>query len=260
MQVTVVQVNAAQAVVVAIILVDGGGFSQFGESFLAELLKARAMLRRAGIVARAAPSRGFPAAGGIRVDLAEQVQGDASFGGSEVGEGTCHVAMTRVPPPVIRDGDGEVLDRVLVASLAAGNPAVGRMNVSQGQIVIGCFESGLGFLQNLRGLLRIALLEEEPALQDPHDSGHGCVPESRGKFSTFYREGECLIVLALHAQAAPLPEVRDRQQFLIVGLLFKAQHEIEMSDGIFGRLRRHGNHALRQSQVEIILQGQARTD
>ena len=47
MQVTVVQVNAAQAVVVAILLVDGSSFSQFGESFLAELLKARAVLRRA---------------------------------------------------------------------------------------------------------------------------------------------------------------------------------------------------------------------
>ena len=138
--------------------------------------------------------------------------------------------MARVAPPVIRDRDGEVLNRVLIASLAAGNPAVRRMNVSQCQIIVGYFESGLGFLQNLRSLLRIALLEKEPALQDSHDSGHGCVPESRGKFSTFYSEGECLIVLAFHAQAARLPEVGNRQQFLIVGLLFKAQHEIEMSN------------------------------
>ena len=78
MQIAVVQVNAAQSMVVAILLIDGGSFLKFGQGFLAELLKAAAVLRLALSVAGSAPRRSFPAAGGIGIDFAAQVQGRCS--------------------------------------------------------------------------------------------------------------------------------------------------------------------------------------
>ncbi len=85
------------------------------------------------------------------------------------------------------------------------------MNVSQGQVVIGLIEHGFGALQNLQRLLGVALLEKQPALQHPHDGGHGLVTQLDGQFPAFDRIGKGLIVLAFHAQAAGLPEVGDRQ-------------------------------------------------
>ena len=45
--------------------------------------------------------------------------------------------MQRIPFLVLRDGPGKTVNGVLVASLAARNPAIGGMNVAQGEVIIG---------------------------------------------------------------------------------------------------------------------------
>src|ERR1700675_4625273 len=142
--------------------------------------------------------------------------------------------MSRIPLPVLRDGNRKVLDGVLVAALASSDPAVGGMNVSERQMVVGLFKYGLGLLQDQQSLLGISLLEEKPTLQDAHNGSHGLVPEFGGKFPAFDRKSQRLIVLALHAKAAALPEVGNRQEFFVVDLFLKPQHKIHVPKGLVG--------------------------
>ena len=82
------------------------------------------------------------------------------------------------------------------------------------------------------GLLGVAFLEEEPALQYSHDRRHRRVAEFRGQISALDRKRQGLIVLSLHAQAAALPEIGDRQQFLIVDLRLETQDKIKVPNGL----------------------------
>jgi hypothetical protein len=99
--------------------------------------------------------------------------------------------------------------------------------------------------------------EEEPTFKDAHDGSHRVVSKLGGESSAFYGIGQCLVVLTLHSQAATLPEIGDREEFLVVGLFVEAQNKIEMSDRQLGSLLRHRNHSLSQAEVHVVVQWQA---
>ena len=127
-------------------------------------------------------------------------------------------------------------------------------------MIVGLAEGGLRLLQDLQRLLRISFLKPQPALENPHDRRHGLMTKLHGQFPALYRVGERLIVLAFHPQTAALPEIRDRQEFFVIGLFFESQHKIEVRDGLLFGFLGHSDHAFRQPQVQIILQWQAGTD
>ena len=77
-----------------------------------------------------------------------------------------------------------------------------------------------------------ALREKEPALEYWHYRRHRRVAEFQGEISALYRECQGLNVFALHAQATAFPEIGDRQQFLIVWLLFETQDKVEVPNGL----------------------------
>src|SRR5882757_3482298 len=99
-----------------------------------------------------------------------------------------------------------MLNGVLIASLPAGDSPVGRLNITQGEMVVGLAKDCLSFLQDRNGLLRVSFLKNEPAFEHAHDSSHRLVTESGGQFSALDCVSECLIVVAFHTQAASLPE------------------------------------------------------
>src|SRR6266403_2778451 len=124
MQVAVVQVHAAETMMVGILPIDGGGFGEFGEGLLADLFEAIAILRLARSCARAAARDGVASARYIGVDFSAELQGYQPLDGRHVVERSGHIAVLRIAFLVLSDGGGEVLDGVLVASLAAGDASV----------------------------------------------------------------------------------------------------------------------------------------
>ena len=138
--------------VVLVLLVDGGRFGQLGQSFPAELLKAAAILRLASAISGTTAGGGLAMPRGVGIDFAAQVQGDQPLHIGHVIEGASHVAMPRVAFLVVGDRPGKTVNGVLIASLAACNPAVRRMNVAQGEMVIRLAQDGLGLLQDVKRL------------------------------------------------------------------------------------------------------------
>ncbi len=78
-QIAVVQVHAAQTVMVAILLVNSCCFVQFRQRFLMKLLEAIAMQVLAAVIFGTATGRRFPPPRGIRVNLAAQLQRNQPF-------------------------------------------------------------------------------------------------------------------------------------------------------------------------------------
>src|SRR5213594_4139345 len=124
MQVAIVEVHAAETVMVAILFINRGGFGEFGEGFLTDLFKAITILRLARTGAGAAARDSFASAGDIGIDFSAELQGNQPLDGSHVVERSGHIAVLGIAFFVLGDGGGEALDGVLVASLAAGDASV----------------------------------------------------------------------------------------------------------------------------------------
>src|SRR5438477_6240965 len=116
---------------ISILLVDGRGFSEFGKRFLAELLKTIAILWLPLTIAVAPPSGSLASPCGLGVNLATQMQRDQPLDIRHVVKRASHIAMPRIALPIERYGGGEAADAVRMAAPAAGDAAVGRVNVAQ---------------------------------------------------------------------------------------------------------------------------------
>lgn len=64
--------------------------------------------------------------------------------------------------------------------------------------------------------------------------------------------------IPLHTQTTALPEIRDRQQFLIVCFLLEAQDKFKVPDSLIGGFLRHRDHPFRHAQMKIMVQRQVR--
>src|SRR5437899_2569421 len=93
MQVAIVEVHAAETVMVAILLINRGGFGEFGEGFLTDLFKAIAILRLARTGAGAAARDRFASARYIGIDFSAELQGNESLDGRHVVERTRDISM-----------------------------------------------------------------------------------------------------------------------------------------------------------------------
>ena len=80
--------------------------------------------------------------------------------------------------------------------------------------------------------------------------------ELQREISSFHRRCERLIVFAFHAQAAALPEIGDREQFLIIRLLFETEDKFEVLNGFVRGLLRHRHHAFCHAQMQVVMQRQ----
>src|ERR1700751_1755962 len=129
--------------VIAILLVDGRRLLQLRERFLPKLLKTAALLYLARTIAAAASGGRFAPAFCRGINLASQLQRDQPLRRRQGRECAPNIAVARIPLPVLRDCRCEVFDGVLVASLPAGNAAVGGMDVSQREIVVGLLKYDL---------------------------------------------------------------------------------------------------------------------
>src|SRR5436190_24100858 len=114
-------------------------------------------------------------AGYIGINFSGKLQSNQALDGRHVAERSGYITVLEVALFVLGDGGREMLNGVLVASLAAGDTSVRRLDVAEGQVVVGLAENRFGFLQDRNRLLRISLLKKEPTLQHAHDSGHGFV-------------------------------------------------------------------------------------
>ena len=135
MKISVVQVHAAQAMMVFILLVDGGSFAKVGQRLLPKLLKTMAIMRPSFMspLPDAATGGGFAAAGRLGIDFAAQLQSDQPLHVGHIVEGARDVAMPQIKFLVLRNGRGKILDSVLEAALTTRNPAVGRVDIAQSQ-------------------------------------------------------------------------------------------------------------------------------
>src|SRR2546426_11481907 len=104
MQVAIVEVHAAETVMVAILLINLGGFGEFGEGFPTDLFKAIAILRFARTGAGASARDSFAVAGYIGIDFSAELQGNESLDGSHVVERSGHIAMMGIAFLVLSDG------------------------------------------------------------------------------------------------------------------------------------------------------------
>src|SRR6266576_3769037 len=228
---SVVQVHAAQSMMIPMLFIDGLRLAEFGQCLIPQLLKSTAIRRLVFAVASPAARSGLPAAFCVCIDLAPQLQRDEPLDVGHIVERPGYIAMLRIELAVKRNRGCETLDGVLITPLAAGDPPIGGMDVAQSEIVVRLAQNGFCRLQNLESMIGIALLEKEPALEYSHNRRHRRVTQFPGEVSALYRERQGLVVLALHAQAAALPEIGDREQFLIIRLLFETEDKFEVLNG-----------------------------
>src|SRR5216684_5810768 len=146
MEIGIVQVHAAQAVMIFVLLVNGRGFGKLGQRFLTELFKAIAILRLTLTAAGAAARGSFAAAGRFGIGFAAQLQCDQPLDVRHVVERASHVAMPWVAFLVQRDGIGKAINGVLVSSLAASDAAIRRANVAESDVVVGLVENSFCLL------------------------------------------------------------------------------------------------------------------
>src|ERR1700752_1677644 len=171
MEKSVVQVYAAQSMMIPILFIDGLRLAEFRQCFLTQLFKTTAIVRLVFAVAGPIAGSSLPAPFGFCINFAAQLQGEEALDVSHVVQRAGHVAMLRIEPAVMRNGNCETFNGVLITPLAAGDPPIGGMDIAQSEIVIGLAQNGFGRLQNLERMIGIAFLEEEPALEYSH---HRC--------------------------------------------------------------------------------------
>ncbi len=80
--------------------------------------------------------------------------------------------MPRAALAKMLNGLSEELQGLVIASLAADHAPVGRIDVSQGDVIIGAAQDSFRFFQDLRRLALVSFLEVQPAFQHAHDRGH----------------------------------------------------------------------------------------
>src|SRR5579875_3797016 len=98
-----------------------------------------------------------------RIDAAPQLQCQETLRLSHIRERTCQIAPQRRPLLEITNRCLEVLQRVIVPSLAQSDTPVSGLNVPERDEVIRFTQNCFGFLQNAHRFLRFAVLEYHPA-------------------------------------------------------------------------------------------------
>src|SRR5438874_2280055 len=116
--------NAAKAVMVAVLLINSGCFRQLSKRFAAQLFEAFAILLLSLRGRGSAASDCLAAAGHIGVHLAAELQSKQTLYRSHVAERASHVTVMRIAFLILGNRGGEMINGLLIAPLAASDTPV----------------------------------------------------------------------------------------------------------------------------------------
>ena len=151
-----IDVHGADSAVLSVAGIDLERRGELGAGIGAQALDFRSP--GAGGLAGCLVGIGAPAGGGS-IDVLLLAQGDQALHYRNINQGAREVQVLGIAALIFGDGAVEVFEGRFVASLAAGDAAVGGLYVAAGDEIVGSAERGLGFLQQAHGFVEFALLE-----------------------------------------------------------------------------------------------------
>ena len=166
--------------------------------------------------------------------------------------------MLRVALAVVLDRAGKQVDRFIEAAFATRHASIERLNVAERHMIVSVAKSGVGRFGDAHCILPLALLKQQPTLQDLHHGGHARMAELERQIPSLTGIDQGFVIVAAAAQTAAFPVISDGQQKSVVEFFWQAQDKIKMRDGGVHGLVSHRGHALCHAQANVVGDGKAR--
>ena len=256
MQESAVHVDGRQAAPALQFVVNREGSGQVFERLAANLLDLRPRLRQRacapGWAALPLPPRRAP------VHALLQLHRDQPLHHRRVHQRSGQAAMARILLLVFANGAAEALERPLVPALPARNSPIGRLDIAPRHVVVGRLQRRFRLPQNLRGVLQLALLKNQPAFEHLDHRRHAVESRFASQLRRPRSVAQGVVVPSLLPQAASGPEIRNGEQLGVGHVPLERADELEMPYGVREFVRVHRHHALRHSQVQVVAESHCR--
>jgi hypothetical protein len=154
---------------------------------------------------------------------------------------------------------GKEFQRFLIMSLPPHHAAVGGVNIAQRDVIIAIAQCCFRLVQYSRRIAILPFLKKEPALQNAHDRGHVRETQRLGQFAPNTCALQGLIVLALLAMAASVPEMRYSNDFLVFNLLLHGEHQIKLPQCFVGMVTQERKQPFCHPELKIVIYGETPT-
>src|SRR5579863_67335 len=123
--------------------------------------------------------------------------------------------MARIEPVVFVDSGLEILQGLLIFSLAARDSAESRLDVSPADVIVSRGQNLLAFLQNAHGGVISFFLKSDPGLDDLHDRSHHRILQFEGEFFAAHDVRKRVAITPGAAVTAANGKIGDSNELLI---------------------------------------------